>query len=96
MPIFLVVPLSAAPETLDKAVETHIQNPADRYKLQGGRGWLIHFNGTTIEVSNKLTITGQPEGQPAPVGSVIITVVSSYYGRGPTDMWEWIQTRMEK
>jgi len=95
MPIFLAIPLTSPPETLKKAVEAHIEE-SDRYQLTNNRGWLIRYSGTSVELSNHLKISGQPKGVPAEVGSALVTLVSSYYGRAPTDMWEWIQTRWEK
>ena len=97
MAIYIAVPLS--PETIsafNAAVEQHISSSADRYKLQADRGWLIKFDGTTVELSNHIGLTGQPTGVPPQLGSAIIVPVSGYYGRGPTDMWEWLKTRLEQ
>ena len=94
MPIFLAVPLTESPANLKASIESHIPS-ADRLLLQHGRGWLIRFDGTTTELSNKLEITGQAKGEPTPIGSTLLTLISSYYGRGPTDMWEWMSTRMQ-
>lgn len=95
MPIYIVVPLSSDTAALDVGVEQRIASKTDRYKLQSNRGWLIKYDGTTVELSNHIGITGQEKGTPAPLGSVIIVPVSGYYGRGPTDMWEWLKTRLE-
>jgi hypothetical protein len=72
MPIYIVVPLFQDPASLNKAVISHIPNETDRYQLQANRGWLIQFSGTTVELSNHLTITGQEKGEKSPVGSAII------------------------
>jgi L-ascorbate metabolism protein UlaG (beta-lactamase superfamily) len=95
MPIYIAVPLSADTSALDSAVEQRISSSADRYKLQTNSGWLIKFDGTTVELSNKIGVTGQEKGV-APLGSVIFVPVSGYYGRGPNDMWEWLKTRLER
>ncbi len=96
MPIYIAVPLSPDHSALDSAVQQRIELQADRYKLQSNRGWLIKFDGTTVELSNHLGLTGQDKGEPAPLGSGIVVPVSGYYGRGPTDMWEWLKTRLEE
>lgn len=96
MPVYLAIPLSTNPEPLDLAVDKYIHNESDKHRLQANRGWLIRYDGTTVELSNHLTLTGQPKGEKSPVGSALIVPVTSYFGRGPTDMWEWIKTRMEK
>lgn len=95
MPVYLAVSLAAGSTSLDDAVNELIDQN-NRYLLQGGRGWLIRFDGTTVELSNHLQITGQPRGESSPVGSSLVVPVSGYYGRGPTDMWEWLKNRLEE
>ena len=95
MPIFLALPLLHDGQPLERAVLSTIST-SDRYKLQADRGWLIKFPGTTVELSNLLKITGHPSGQHSAVGSSLVTPVTSYYGVGPTEMWEWLKTRMEQ
>ncbi len=94
MPLFLAVPLLSDSAAFDAAV-AQINPKLDSYRLQANRGWLIKYDGTTVELSNKLGITGQAPGEPAPLGSVLLVGISGYYGRGPTDMWEWLRTRIE-
>ena len=95
MPIYLAIPLKSDSGALNSAVTTSIAE-ANRHQLQADRGWLIKFEGTTIELSNHLRITGQAEGIPSPVGPSMVVPISGYYGRGPTDMWEWLKTRFEQ
>lgn len=95
MPIYLTIPLKTDGAPLDSAVETHIAAP-DRFRLQADRGWLIKFKGTTIELSDLLAITGHTEGQHSAVGPTLVTPLSTYYGVGPSDMWEWLKTRIEQ
>lgn len=94
MPLFLAVPLSTDTTALDAAVAQNIPQ-LDCYKLQANSGWLIKYDGTTLELSNKVGVTGQEKGMPALLGSAIFVGISGYYGRGPTDMWEWLKTRIE-
>lgn len=95
MPIYLVISLRADSADLDAAMVEHIPE-TDRHKLQSDRGWLFKYDGTTIEASNAITVTGQPKGEPAPIGAALVTPVVSYYGRGPTDMWEWLKIKLEQ
>ncbi len=95
MTIYIAVPLTSNSTLLDEAVERNIASHSDRYKLQSDRGWLIRFDGTSVELSDHIGLTGQEQGHPSPIGSAIIVPVSGYYGRGPTDMWEWLKTRLE-
>lgn len=95
MAIYIAVPLTTSSVALNEAVEKAIISHSDRYKLQSDRGWLIRFDGTSVELSNHIGLTGQEQGKPSLIGSAIIVPVSGYYGRGPTDMWEWLKTRLE-
>jgi len=94
MPIYIATPLTPSSDSLNQAVEESIA-PENRYPLQNQRGWLIKYPGTTVELCNHIGLTGQAPGESSTVGSTIIVPVHSYYGRGPTDMWEWIATRSE-
>lgn len=92
MPVFLATTLTFDSGPLNAAVESHIQ-PEDRYKLHAERGWLIKFEGTSVQLSTLLGITGQEEGEKSLVGPAIVTLIGSYYGRGMTDMWEWLSLK---
>lgn len=93
MPVFLVVPLASDVEPLNEAVESGF-SAHDRYQLAQGRGWLISYNGTSRELSDLLRITGHPEGVRSRSGSAFITPVTSYYGLGAADMWEWLALKL--
>lgn len=95
MAIYIAIPLLDSSIFLNAAVESSIPE-ADRHKLQADRGWLIRYNGTSIELSDKIGITGQTPGETSRVGPTIIVPVSTYYGRGPAEMWEWLKTRIEQ
>lgn len=95
MAIFLVVPLRNESSALDAAIKAGVEEQ-DRYPLQNGRGWLVRMDGTTKEASDKIGITGQKEGEAPLLGSALVTPVTSYYGRGSNDMWEWLKSRFEK
>ncbi|MFA5919695.1 MAG: hypothetical protein WC856_00190 [Methylococcaceae bacterium] len=96
MAIYIAVPLTPTSSALNDAVVRSIASASDRYQLQSDRGWLIKFDGTSVELSNHIGLTGQAQGDISPIGSAIIVPVSAYYGRGPTDMWEWLKTRLEQ
>lgn len=95
MPIYLVVPLTVDSSKLDAAVSEKIKEES-RYPLQSKRGWLVQFPGTTVELSHTIGIS-HPDRQEKPAtDSALVTPVPNYFGRGPTDMWEWLSTRIEK
>lgn len=94
MPVYLVNSLRRDSTPVNDAVGRHIA-PPDRYQLPEDRGWFVKFDGTTIELSNRLEITGQEKGVASPVGPALVIPVTGYYGRGSTDMWEWLKNRLE-
>ncbi len=94
MPIFQVTPLAKNADFVRTAIAKHIAE-ADQFEIPNESGWFVRFSGTTIELSHKLEITGQAQGVSTPVGSTLVTHIVAYYGRGSTDMWEWLKTRFE-
>ena len=51
--------------------------------------YLVSARGTAVEVSKKLGLES-PEA-----GNAIVFAMSSYWGRAPTTVWDWIKARME-
>jgi hypothetical protein len=94
MSVFVIVPLAGNLHPLTERVMRRF-SAADRYPLPSGAGWLLSYRGTTIDLSNLLEVTGQAEGERSPIGSTLLVPITSYYGRAPTDMWEWIRVKME-
>lgn len=94
MGIFLITPLGHNADRIGEAVRARIPE-VDRYELQSRAGWFVKFSGTTVELSNAIGISGQEKGVTSTLGSALVTSLLSYYGRGPTDMWEWLKTRFE-
>ena len=95
MVIFLITPLDKNAANIETAVKAHIPE-RDSYKLQNDAGWFVLYHGTTVELSNLLGITGQISPDAQYIGAALVTPVTSYYGRGVTDMWEWLKTRFER
>jgi len=93
MPIYQVTPLSNNAEVLGAAVRDTLGSEA--MELQNRAGWMVNFKGTTVELSHHLGVTNATNEGAFPLGSVLITSIGSYYGRGPTSMWEWLKTRVE-
>jgi hypothetical protein len=86
MPIFMIVPTDDA-EPISKALVSHqAQGTLDFTKLPKN-GFFVQYSGTTQELSNLLGIT---DGSSA---SAVVAAISSYYGRAPTTLWEWLKTR---
>ena len=88
MGLFLVTPINQ-PEKVVSSVKSLFAE--DYYAIPSTNSLLVHYSGTTKELSDKLGLTtGENEATGVIVG------FSNYYGRAPTDIWEWIKSRMEK
>lgn len=93
MPVFAVIPLATDATPLNEAVVDAFAD-SSRFKLANGGGWLVVFDGTSKAVCDHIGITGQPEGESSKTGSALVIPFSSYYGRGSSDMWEWLALKI--
>ena len=89
MGIFHVCPLTNESAALDAAVKAAFQSH-DQYPLKAKAGWLLKFDGTSKELGEKLGLGEENNTTNTPC---LITSISGYWGRGPSDMWEWLKTR---
>jgi len=56
---------------------------------------MISAGGTAVELSERLGLydprnTGQP-----PTGTAVVLATTSYFGRAPTSVWDWMKARLE-
>jgi hypothetical protein len=91
MTIFaLLMPLPQPP--LEEAIKREFPN--DHYAINDTQ-WLISASGTVIDVSAKIGIA-DPKMPSAPAtGNGVIFATSSYYGRAPQPIWDWIKAKLE-
>lgn len=95
MGIFLVTPLANNAAALGAAITSKVV-PDNFYQLMNNAGWFVEHKGTTVEVSAFIGITGHPPGEKSKIGSTLVIPITSYYGIGPSDMWEWLKSRLER
>jgi hypothetical protein len=77
------------PDVVESAIKEKFPN--DYIGLQGDE-WLVAAKGTAKEVSDTLGITGEATAR---LGSAIVFATTGYFGRAPTEVWEWIRTKTE-
>ncbi len=88
MAIFLIVPITN-PQGIERELEAlQTAQRVDFIKLPS-TGFAVSYTGTTQELSN---ITGISDGK---AGTAVVAAISSYYGRAPTNIWDWIKSRWE-
>ena len=86
MPVFVVVATREAAR-IGEQIEAVIDQSA-RLELTND-SWLIDFDGTTRELSEKLKIRTQ-----SPVGAGIAFPITNFSGRGSANIWEWLKLHM--
>lgn len=65
--------------------------PDDHLEVQDDE-WLVSSSGSAKSVSDRLEAVA-PDNH---FGSAIVCRVSSYWGRAPTEIWDWILDKMEE
>ena len=85
MAIFAVMLIGPSPPFATKLTTDFAGN---FYKVSDTQ-WLVSATGTAVEISNRLGITDGSTG----AGFVFAT--AGYFGRAPTDAWEWIKAKLE-
>lgn len=88
MAIFLIVPIANTQMIEHELDSLKTQGKLDFIKLPTS-GFAVSYSGTSQELSN---LTGVTEGT---TGTAVVAAISSYYGRAPTNIWEWIKSRWE-
>ena len=84
MPLFSIC--GVEDEKIHKAVERAY--PKDHIKVWPGF-WFVVDEATTQQVSDKLRISDGSLGQ------VVVNAVTSYWGYGPKNLWEWLSVKLK-
>ena len=91
MTIFAILMPSPQP---DLAASIKAQFPNDFLEVSPTQ-WLVSARTTVNEVSNKIGVTNAADAASAPKGIAIIFATSSYFGRAPQTVWDWIKIKLE-
>jgi len=57
--------------------------------------YLVSSSGTAIEICAKLGIYDAKQPEKVSTGVAVVLATSSYFGRGPTTLWEWMKAKLE-
>jgi hypothetical protein len=68
--------------------------PFDHLKLSDTQ-YLISTGGTAIELSAKIGVYDINQPAKPAVGNAVILATSSYFGRAPTTVWDWMKAKLE-
>jgi hypothetical protein len=90
MNVFAVVALN---DQMLPDFKTAIEGSFPGNNLEAGKTvWLVADPGTTLNVSEKLGI----KKEPPLLRGVLVINFTSYFGRAPGSLWEWIKAKLEE
>ncbi|HTT80937.1 MAG TPA: hypothetical protein VMF86_14775 [Stellaceae bacterium] len=68
--------------------------PNDHLRLSDTQ-FLVSSAGTAMEVSARIGVADPAAPQAPSAGSAVIFATTSYYGRAPAPVWDWIKAKLE-
>jgi hypothetical protein len=68
--------------------------PRDNLSLSETQ-WLISTTGTAIALTAELGMYDANEPNKPSTGNAVIFAVSSYFGRAPATVWDWLKEKLE-
>lgn len=91
MTIFAILLPSPQP-ALEEAIKTAYPN---EYLSINSTQWLVSSSETAIEITAKIGVYDEKNPTSPPTGNAVVFAISSYYGRAPTNIWDWIKSKLE-
>ena len=84
MAVFVIIPTAN-----EAQIAATLNGRVDLKKHQMPKGeWLVSYEGTSKMLSDELGISDGANGTGA------VFSIGGYYGRAPTDIWEWLKQNM--
>ena len=91
MTIFVVLMQSPQPQIVEAIKNSFAKDHLPLTETQ----FLISAIGTVQEVVARLGIYDPKDPNAVPTGTAVVFATSSYFGRGPTSLWDWLKTKLE-
>lgn len=91
MTIFSVTILSFSQPVADEIKKAY---PNDHLAISNDQ-YLISTIGTASDVSAKIGLYDPKNPTAPPTGSGIVFSTNGYFGRAPSNVWEWIKAKLE-
>jgi len=91
MAIFAILMQLPQPRLIETIKSTY---PNDHYAFTDTI-WLVSTTGTVTDISAKLGIFDPKEPSKPIIGAAAIFAVSSYSGRAPQTLWDWLRVKLE-
>jgi hypothetical protein len=91
MTIFVILLPTTAPAVIEGIKKAY---PSDYFSINDTQ-WLVSTTGTAMDVTTKIGVY-DPKNPSAPhIGNAVVFSTNGYFGRAPTNIWEWIKTKLE-
>jgi hypothetical protein len=74
--------------------EIHRLYPNDHLPLNDSQ-FLISTSSTAVDLAAKLGIVDPQNPQKPSTGNAVVLATSSYFGRAPATVWDWMKTKLE-
>jgi hypothetical protein len=91
MKIFAILMPSTQPQ-LAEAIKKTFAN--DHLQIADTQ-WLVSTSGTVTDLCAKLGIYDPKNPNKPATGNAVVFAVSSYFGRAPTTVWDWLKVKLE-
>ena len=91
MTIFAVLMPMPQPALIDEITKSF----PDNYLSLNQTQYLISTRGTVVELATKLGIYDEKHPEKQATGSAVLLATSSYSGRAPTAVWDWMKDKLE-
>jgi hypothetical protein len=91
MTIFAVLMPFPQPE-IAEAIKSEF--PQDSFEITPTQ-WLVPTSGTAVELVKRLGIFDRENPSKPSIGNAVVFATSSYFGRGPVTLWDWIKAKLE-
>jgi hypothetical protein len=91
MNVFAIIATSSVSiPAIGQALATTFPND---FMIAGDRLWFASDTVTTFEFATKLGVKGKAGGH---ISQIVIIPVTTYWGSANPEIWEWINSRLEK
>jgi hypothetical protein len=91
MAVFAVLMPSPQPMVIERI---RSQFPYDHLELNDTQ-YLISFRGTAIDLSRELGVYDPRNPSQPATGNAVVLATTSYFGRAPTTVWDWMKAKLE-
>jgi hypothetical protein len=68
--------------------------PSDFLQLNDTQ-WLVSTTGTAIDLAARLGVYDIKNPAAPATGNAVIFATSAYFGRAPTNVWDWMKAKLE-